>query len=119
MEAYFDQPQQNLLIYGIQQSSTDISDIVHIRNANNLDTTFTQTFFSETDTAEVQAFGLYGNNFVSAVTNISAISNNKTIMFASTVITQGKISTSNATATIDMFAACTLCSYIAVAANNS
>jgi hypothetical protein len=120
MEAYFDQQQQNLLIYGIQQNSTDLSDTVHIRNANNLDATFTQSFFSESDFRDVQAFGLFGNNLISAVTNVTTLAPNDTITtITSAVASQGKISTGNATATVDMFAACALCSYVAVAASNS
>ena len=46
MSAYFDQSQQNILVYGIQRTASNLSDTVHIRNANNLDTTFTQAFFS-------------------------------------------------------------------------
>jgi hypothetical protein len=70
MEAYFDQPQQKLLIYGIQQPPIDLSDTVHIRNANNLDATFMQTYFSERDTADVLAFGMFGNSLISAVRNL-------------------------------------------------
>ena len=46
MEAYLSQDQQNIVIYGIKQTGTDLTDAIHVRNAFNLDTIYEQFFFS-------------------------------------------------------------------------
>jgi len=120
MQMEWSADRQKVLIYGIKQTTTNMIT-VQVKNANNLDTLYEKPFFDITSPDKVQAFGLYGSKFISAVTTqiffINAVFNivNVNIDIGS----QGKVSTDSSITAIDLFATCTKCSFTAVSTLNS
>jgi uncharacterized membrane protein YheB (UPF0754 family) len=120
MEMEFSADRQKILIYGVKRTST-LMNTVQVKNANNLDTLYEKPFFDITSKDKVQAFGLYGSKFISAVTTkfffINATFNMLNLNLD--IGSQGKISTDSSITAIDLFATCTNCSFAAVSTLNS